>query len=200
MAKQTVRLSKMNYFRLDNVEFKGLIGYKMLKTTNQLNYSVSPGRQTDGSMKNINDYQAFIIPKVEIGFNLIDIQEYWTLRDILMSKRTFQVTYYDNDLGDTITHEMYAEPDDLKDFTNIGADILGVQNFKVAFVGTLNNESLCEANFSGNIVSAPWGRSVIVPDGTWTLDIENPRGSGKYQTLEFKGGDRLTLIQNVSLN
>lgn len=194
MAKQTVSLDDMNYFRLDNVEFQGLIGYKMLKTTNQLNYTVSPGRQTDGSMKNINDYKAFIIPKVEIGFNLIDIQEYWTLRDILMAKRTFKVTYYDNDLGGKITHEMYAEPDDLKDFTNIGADILGVQNFKVAFVGTLNNEPELSATFGGTVLKTKWGRSVTVPNGNWNLSVSNNK------TLNFKGGDKLTLIKDVTLD
>lgn len=192
MAKQTVPLNDMNYFRLDNVEFNGLIGYKMLKTTNQLNYPVSPGRQTDGSMKNINDYEAFVIPKVEIGFNLIDIEEYWKLREILLSKRTFVVTYYDNDFGETVTHEMYAEPDDLKDFTNIGADILGVQNFKIGFVGTLNEKTLYTATFSTIKLSARWGRAITVPDGKWV------NNSG-FSKIYYYGGDKMILFGNVTL-
>lgn len=192
MAKQTVPLNDMNYLRLDNVVFKGLIGYKMLKTTNQLNYTVSPGRQTDGSMKNINDYEAFVIPKVEIGFNLIDIEEYWKLREILLSKRTFVVTYYDNDFGETVTHEMYAEPDDLKDFTNIGADILGVQNFKIGFVGTLNEKTLYTATFSTIKLSARWGRAITVPDGKWV------NNSG-FSKIYYYGGDKMILFGHVTL-
>ena len=192
MAKQTVELSNMNYFSLDNVVFQGLIGYKMLKTTNQLNYPVSPGRQTEGSMKNINDYNAFVIPKVEIGFNLIDIQEYWKLREILLSKRTFQVTYYDNDFGEMVTHEMYAEPEDLKDFTNIGADILGVQNFKIAFVGTLNEFNVFYATFGAVTLQAKWGRAVTVPTGTWKIEDSK---SG----IELYEGDKLILFKNLSL-
>lgn len=196
MAKQTVPLNNMNYFKLDNVEFSGLIGYKMLKTTNQLNYPVSPGRQIDGSMKNINDYKAFVIPKVEIGFNLIDIEEYWKLREILLSKRIFQTSYYDNDFRKMVTHEMYAEPDDLKDFTNIGADILGVQNFKICFVGTLNEKTLYTATFSNSStvvkLSARWGSEITVPDGKWV-------NNNSFSKIYYYGGDKMILFGDVTL-
>lgn len=189
--------TNINYFKIDNVEFEGLIGYELLKTTNQLNYPVSPGRQTDGSMRNINDYEAFIIPKVEIGFKFINNTQYHILRDILMSKRTFQITYYDNDFGDYITHQMYAEPADLTNFTSLGQEILGIKDFKIAFVGTLNETTEYTATFAGGSkttrLTARWGRAVTVPSGTW----RNP--SSTSSGIYYYGDDKMILFGNVTL-
>ena len=62
-------------FWLDDEKFDG-IGHGMLKSQNQLTYSASPSRQIDGSMQNINDYDSFILPKVEIGFKLISYETF----------------------------------------------------------------------------------------------------------------------------
>lgn len=185
--------TNINYFKIDNVEFEGLIGYELLKTTNQLNYPVSPGRQTDGSMRNINDYEAFIIPKVEIGFKFINNTQYRILRDILMSKRTFQITYYDNDFGKLVEHQMYAEPADLTNFTSLGQEILGIKDFKIAFVGTLNETTTYTAVFVGSTsLTARWGRAVTVPSGTWK-NASNPYG------IYYYSGDKMILFGNVTL-
>lgn len=181
----------INYFEIDNIAFDGLIGYELLKTTNQITYPVQPNRQIDGSMKNINDYETFVVPKVEIGFKLIKNDQYQILRDILTAKRTFSVTYYDNDFGQRVTHQMYAEPDDLKNFTSLGQEILGVKDFKISFIGTLNEEDICTATFGGSIErTAKWGRTITVPSGKWQRD-----GKG----LIFSGGDKMTLFADVSL-
>lgn len=188
--------TNINYFKIDNVVFEGLIGYELLKTTNQLNYPVSPGRQTDGSMRNINDYEAFIIPKVEIGFKFINNNQYHILRDILMSKRTFQITYYDNDFGKLVQHQMYAEPADLTNFTSLGQEILGIKDFKIAFVGTLNETTEYTATFVGSATTtstARWGRAVTVPIGTWRKTSSDSSG------IYYYGGDKMILFENVTL-
>ena len=164
-------------FQLDGIIFGGL-GHRMLKTQNQLTYNTSPSRQTDGSMGNINDYDSFILPKVELGFKFIDYKTYQNLRRLLLAKRTFEVTYYDKDFNEFVTHEMYAEPDDLTNFFNLGEQIIGSEDFIVRFIATLNNRQICKITFPGAKVeqtdeglyyitdlkvSAKWGTSIKTP-------------------------------------
>lgn len=174
----------LDEFRLDGVSFKG-IGHEMLKTQNQLNYVVSPGRQTDGSMKNINSYDTFILPKVEIGFGMIDYDTFKRLRKFLLAKRTFQVEYYDKDFNRIVKHEMYAEPDELTAFFNLGYSILGSRDFKVSFIATLNETETFTAFFSSNVrETETWGRNITIPDapaayqgtnGWWAIANENDK-------------------------
>lgn len=199
----------LDEFRLDGVSFKG-IGHEMLKTQNQLNYVVSPGRQTDGSMKNINSYDTFILPKVEIGFGMIDYDTFKRLRKFLLAKRTFQVEYYDKDFNKIVKHEMYAEPDELTAFFNLGYSILGSRDFKVSFIATLNETETFAAIFSNNSVDfsssvtefETWGRNITIPDppegvdtnGWWAIADENGVISEQDQELKFYPKDQYNII------
>lgn len=193
-------------FRLDGVSFKG-IGHEMLKSQNQLNYAISPGRQSDGSMKNIEDYESFILPKVEIGFKFIDYDTFQRLRTFLLCKRTFNVQYYDKDFNAIVTHEMYAEPDDLTAFFNLGEKILGTREFTLAFIATLNEDTSYTATFADAIFvdggfadiqeTTKWGRSVIAPpqpiyatNGYWKTTDDT------YKDIKFYPNKKINLIKN----
>lgn len=132
-------IRNLDWFSIDGINFAG-IGRGMLKCTNQLNYKTSPSRQSDGSMTNINQYDSFVVPQVEIGFKYITIDDFYKLRQILLAKRIFDVIYYDVDFNNFVAHEMYCHPDDLKDFLNRGEDVIGLQNFTITLVGTLNGK------------------------------------------------------------
>lgn len=186
----------LDEFRLDGVSFKG-IGHEMLKSQNQLNYSISPSRQQDGSMKNIEDYDSFILPKVEIGFKMIDYGTFQKLRRFLLSKRTFIVNYYDKDFNAIVTHEMYAEPDNLTTFFNLGEKILGSRDFTLSFIATLNEEDEYVATFGSKTISKKWGRSVEVPEP----ETGNTNGYWKttdpvYSDLKFYPNKVIHLIKN----
>ncbi len=210
-----MNVTKLDYFYIDNQSFKG-IGREQLKCTNQLNYRMSPGRQTDGSMQNLNDYDTFVVPSVEIGFLYINVDTFLRLRNIMLTKRKFIVRYFDVDFGRYVLHEMYAQPDELKNFLNLGEDVMGLQNFKLTLVGTLNKKDAIMPLEYGvgetdpiDFINVPetftltagnttigdikWGRSVIVPDGTWKLSISGG------QELIIDGGDRINIYENTIL-
>lgn len=185
-------------FKLDGITFGGL-GHRMLKTQNQLTYNTSPSRQTDGSMENINDYDSFILPKVELGFKFIDYETYQNLRRLLLAKRTFEVTYYDKDFNEFVTHEMYAEPDDLTNFFNLGEKIIGSEDFVVRFIATLNEKVKYTATFGSKTEERTWGRSVKVPNGTtdngyWVTTSND----SFYKNIKYKPNDSLNLISSVA--
>lgn len=203
-------------FWLDDEKFDG-IGHGMLKSQNQLTYSASPSRQIDGSMQNINDYDSFILPKVEIGFKLISYETFQKLRKFLLAKRTFNVKYYDKDFNRLVTHEMYAEPDDLTAFFNLCDQIIGSQDFVVRFVATLNKRQTYEAKFlsyfdlTDYTTSIEWGRQIKVPQCSFTTIVNNElktiikNGYWKaksndtnnfYYGLKFYPYDALNLIDN----
>lgn len=205
-------------FLLDGIIFGGL-GHRMLKTQNQLTYNTSPSRQTDGSMENINDYDSFILPKVELGFKFIDYETYQELRRLLLAKRTFDVTYYDKDFNDFVKHEMYAEPDDLTNFFNLGEMIIGSEDFVVRFIATLNNRQICKIKFLGAkveqtdegeyyitdlTVDTKWGTSIKIPskptingeeikintNGYWIATTN----TSFYEGIKYKPNDSLNGI------
>lgn len=210
----------LDHFYLDGFDFSG-IGRGMLKCTNQLNYKTSPGRQGDFTANNINQFESGVIPQVEIGFMLIDINLFHKLRKLLLSKRLFMAIYFDVDFGRYVVHEMYAHPDELKDFLNRGTDIIGLQNFKLTLVGTLKGKDIIlpekygvgsddPIGFDVNSIPAKfkvsfengkeyeikWGRSMIVPEGEWAenynkLKIDN-------ENILIKGGDRLNVYEDYT--
>lgn len=118
-------------------EFKG-IGYQGLLTVNSKTYVESPTRSNDGSMPNINDHDSFIVPRCKINFKYLKIEDYQRLCRILNSANEFPVTYYDKEVGDFVTHLMYAEPEEMKKIFNVGTYVFGVLDYDVSFIGTLN--------------------------------------------------------------
>lgn len=213
-----MNVTKLDYFYIDDFDFKG-IGRGMLKCTNQLNYKTSPGRQNEGSMKNLNDYDSFVVPSVEIGFLYIKYEDFLNLRKLMLTKRAFMVRYFDVDFGRYVIHEMYAHPDQLKDFLNRGEDVMGLQNFKLTLVGTLNGKDAImpesygvedtddpkdfnnikeayTANFGGNPKSVKWGRSVQVPDGKWSC--ANMQINTNF--IYVSKGDRVNIYEDCAFD
>lgn len=219
-GKEMPKTLHTDEFQLDGITFGGL-GHRMLKTQNQLTYNTSPSRQTDGSMENINDYDSFILPKVELGFKFIDYKTYQNLRRLLLAKRTFVVTYYDKDFNEFVTHEMYAEPDDLTNFFNLGEMIIGSEDFVVRFIATLNNRQICEIKFLGAkveqteegeyyitdlILPTKWGASIKTPskpiitnakEGTIETKTNGywiETNTSFYENIKYKPNDSLNGI------
>lgn len=201
-------IENLDRFRLDGIDFTG-IGRGMLRCTNQLNYAVSPGRTMDGSMTNINSWESFILPQVEIGFNVIKIETFWKLRQLLLSKRVFSAEYYDVDFNKFVTHLMYVQPDELKDFLNKGEDVIGLKGYKITLTATLTETDLYSATFYANSVAIGteterWGRSISAPalptgyskwKATKTFDFAD--GTTNTITISYDSGDRINLFENM---
>lgn len=168
--------SRFDYFMIDGEGFCG-IGYEKLKTTNQLTYAEEPNRQQDGSMQNIEDYNTFVLGALEIGFNCINEETYRRLKQRLISKRTFDITYYDKDFDKYITKEMYVKPIDLDNFLSYGDEIIGM-NFTMSFVPTMNETEKYTVKFLNGTTTVKEysGDSGI----SYGLDCETPELPSGY--------------------
>lgn len=155
-----------------NFEKFSRIGYQGLQSVNTITYVESPTRSNDGSIDNINDYETFVVPRVTITFPLLKLEDYQRLCHVVSMTNEFPVTYWDKQKGEFVTHNMYCEPEQMKKLFNIGYKVVGVLDFQISFIGTLNDLKQCEVvyffNSSGNdssILSSAnceWGRTLGV--------------------------------------
>ena len=132
-----------------NEEFKG-IGYQGLLTTNTKNYVDSPTRQNDGTMPNLPDHDSFIVPRAKLSFPLLKIEDYQRLCRVVCQANEFPVTYFDKQIGDFVTHNMYCEPEEMTKLFNVGSKIIGVLGYEISFIGTLNNLKTYSVEFCLN--------------------------------------------------
>ena len=202
--------SRFDFFMLDGESFSG-IGYSKLKSTNQLQYEQEPDRQSDGSMNNIEDYNTFVMGVVEFGFNCQEEETYRRLKEKLLSKRTFEVSYYDKDFDIIVTKEMYVKPIDLDNFLSYGDEIIGMDGFTLSFVPTMNEETRYTVKFlDGNYANLKtfegesgikFGRdieTIDLPSGyTNWLIIESGFNNNNHITI--KGKKKLSIFGNTTL-
>lgn len=122
---------------INGEEFSG-IGYQGLMTVNTKTYVDEPVRSNDGSISNIDDYETFIVPRCKVNFKYFNISDYKRLCRVLNSANQFPVSYYDKQFGRFVEHQMYAEPEEMKKIYNVGTSVIGLFDYEVSFVGTLN--------------------------------------------------------------
>jgi hypothetical protein len=58
---------------------------------------------------------------------------------VLNSANQFPVSYFDKQFGEHRTYMMYVEPEEMAKIYNVGASVIGVLDYEVSFVGTLND-------------------------------------------------------------
>lgn len=172
------------------------IGYQGLQSVNTVTYVESPTRSNDGSIDNINDYETFVVPRVTLTFKLLPLETYQRLCHVVSVSNEFPVTYWDKQIGKWVTHKMYCEPEQMKKLFNVGYKVVGVLDFQISFIGTLNDLQQCNVvyflNASGSdssILSSAnceWGRTLGVLSQAELQTIADNLGfaipSGKYFT------------------
>lgn len=119
-------------------EFTG-IGYQGLMTVNTKTYVEEPTRANDGSIPNIDDHDTFIVPRCKVNFKFFNIRDYQRLCRVLNSANQFPVSYFDKQFGEHRTYMMYAEPEEMAKIYNVSTSVIGVLDYEVSFIGTLNN-------------------------------------------------------------
>ena len=130
------KIDELGTVWINGEEFKG-IGYNGLLTVNTKTYVSEPTRANDGSMPNIGDHETFIVPRCKINFKYLNINDYRRLCNAILPNE-FLVRYYDKDFGDFVEHWMYCEPQEMTKIYNIGTAVIGVLDYEVSFIGTLN--------------------------------------------------------------
>ena len=190
------KIEELGTVWINGEEFKG-IGYNGLLTVNTKTYVSEPTRANDGSMPNIGDHETFIVPRCKINFKYLNVNDYRRLCNAILPNE-FLVKYYDKDLGDFVEHWMYCEPQEMAKIYNIGTAVIGVLDYEVSFIGTLNKPKELTVQYIventnnikgyvggfGFLVTYYYGDRVIGSDGNYYEAI--------YYLDSFKGQSPLT--------
>lgn len=191
------------------------IGYQGLLTINTKTYQTEPTRSNDGSMENIKDAQTFIVPRCKVNFKYFNINDYVRLCNAIRYDNEFPVTYYDKEYKQYVTNLMYIEPQEAIKIYNCGTSIIGVLDYEVSFIGTLNdireNQTLTLKANGGTLVDdleteivVPYMTKITMPKRNevftkygYVLNgwSEQANGNG----LNFYNGEKVPLVSNLTL-
>lgn len=128
--------------------FKG-IAYQGLLNVNTKTYVEEPERVNDGSMPNINDYDTFVVPRCTVNFKYFSIDDYRRMCEAVQSNE-FYVKYYDKQFNEFVMHKMYCEPEEMVKLYNVGTNVIGVLDYEVSFIGTLNDLDTFTITYDAN--------------------------------------------------
>lgn len=163
-------------------EFTG-IGYQGLMTVNTKTYVEEPTRANDGSIPNINDHDTFIVPRCKVNFKFFNIKDYQRLCRVLNSANQFKVEYFDKQFGEFRSYYMYAEPEEMAKIYNVSTSVIGVLDYEVSFIGTLNNLE----TFKVMYVSKYWNGSQLVDLTPKNIDYDSYTTYYKGQKVYWQG-------------
>lgn len=172
--------NELDVVKINGEPFKG-IGYNGLLTVNTKTYKTSPVRSGDGSIPNINDYATFIVPRADINFKYMTIEDYQRFCTAI-TPNEFNVEYFDKQKGQRVVHKMYVAPEEMTKIYNVGTSVIGVLDYKVSLIGTLNSIELLTVYYDTN------GGT-----GEWTGDPNEYLTQGFLnQQIKIREGDYLT--------
>ncbi len=141
--------SNLGTITINGEDFTG-IGYQGLMTVNTKTYVEEPVKSNDGSIPNIEDHITFVVPRCKVNFKYFNIRDYQSLCRILASSNQFPVTFFDKQFGERRTYMMYCEPEEMTKIYNCSTTVLGLLDYEVSFIGTLNNLANYTISFSAN--------------------------------------------------
>lgn len=195
--------------------FRGL-GKDGLLTINTKTYLEEPIRSQDGSMENIEDAVTFIVPQVEFNFKYFNLTDYVDMCNILEDYNQFEAKYFDVRYKQWVTHKMYCKPQEMTKIYNLRTSVIGVFDYKVQFVGTLNDipetvtltlypngGTFINARYNYKSETMPYKSNVIISNNEineksgYTLSGWNTEADGSG--MNYNNGDKLKLVSNLTL-
>lgn len=124
-------------------------GYSSFSCINTKTYVEEPERTLDGSIPNINDYDTFIVPRVKISFDYMEIQDFRRFLKAI-APNEFPVSYYDYETDKIVTYNMYCEPREMAKIYNRGYEILAITGQEISLIGTLNDVDYLNITYYDN--------------------------------------------------
>ena len=164
-------------------EFTG-IGYQGLMTVNTKTYVTEPTRANDGSIPNIDDHDTFIVPRCKVNFKFFNVRDYQRLCRVLNSANQFPVSYFDKQFGEHRTYMMYAEPEEMAKIYNVSTSVIGVLDYEVSFIGTLNNLE----TFKVMYLPKYWNGTSLVDLSLKAIDYSASKTYYKGEKVYWNGG------------
>jgi hypothetical protein len=164
-------------------EFTG-IGYQGLMTVNTKTYVTEPTRANDGSIPNIDDHDTFVVPRCKVNFKFFNIRDYQRLCRVVNSANQFPVKYFDKQFGEHREYMMYMEPEEMAKMFNVGTSVIGLLDYEVSFIGTLNNLE----KFKVVYVPKYWNGTSLVDLNPKVMDYSSNTTYSKGQKVYWNGG------------
>lgn len=125
---------------IDGNEISGYSDYFVL---NELTYTVEPVRSANGIMENLNGLTTFIVPRLFIDFNYLNVNDFRKLISIINSKNEYTITYLDQNDGVCYTRPFYLKPTSRSKIHTIvengDAIFKGIKSLSLEFVCTLRD-------------------------------------------------------------
>ena len=159
-----INFPTLGTIKINGEEFTG-ISYQGLSTVNTKTYVEEPQRQADGSISNINQYETFVVPRIKINIGLMNIKDYQRLC-VAVRSNEFVVEYFDKQFGVSVSHKMYCEPEEMAKLYNVGTSVIGILDYEISFVGTLNDRDTYTLAYNIN----GGGTAKTISD--WSVSVE----------------------------
>lgn len=139
--------------RLEPININGeeFFGYSSFFCINTKTYVQEPTRTIDGSIPDINDYDTFIVPRVKLSFSYMTIHDFRRFLKAVTPLNEFPVSYYDYELDRIVSYKMYIEPREMATIYNKGFELLGITNYEVSLIGTLNDMDYLTISYYDNV-------------------------------------------------
>jgi hypothetical protein len=131
--REKYKSTQIDRIEIDGCEIHGYFEYSFME---EKSYVEQPVRSNDGSIANLEDYTAFLTPRLIIKYNMMNIDDYRTLMTFLKSKNAFNVTCYDIVADRRVTHEMYFANPPMPTIYQRYLAALGVQDYTIELIGT----------------------------------------------------------------
>lgn len=160
------------------------IGYQGLLTVNTKTYVSEPTRANDGSMPNIADHESFVVPRCKVNFKYMSLDDYQRLCNAILPNE-FPVKYYDKQFGGFVEHYMYAEPEEMAKLYNVGSSVIGVLDYEVSFIGTLNKLQSVTVQFDKGNANAKVRNLSTINDGVFLKNIIYEKGTRVIYNGEY---------------
>lgn len=179
---------KLGTVKINGQEFQGL-STGGLMSVNTKTYVTEPTRANDGSIPNINDYEVFFVPRCTLNFKYFSIQDYQRFC-IAIQPNEFYVEFFDKQYGKRMTYKMYVEPEDMANIFNIDTKVIGVRDFPVSLIGTLNDVTQFKIQYNINGGGTSLGYATYNAGSTWDLGdiVESTYGSNVFYKCIYNGG------------
>jgi len=142
-------------FDLGTVVINGEVftNFQAFTTVNTKTYVKEPERSNSGAIENINEHDTFIVPQLTINFKYLSITDYQRLC-LAITSNEFIVKYWDKQLGIIVSHKMYCKPEEMTKIYNVCKYLIGVLDYEISFVGTLNSLTIYTFSYNSNGGSA----------------------------------------------
>lgn len=174
-----IEVADLDSFWVDGEKFSG-VAYQGFASVNTKTYVKEPKRSNDGSMPDIDEHDTFLVPRLDITFKYFNLRDYQRFCRAIQSANSYDVRYWDKDYGTWVTHNMYLEPAELTKVYNVRTRVLGVLDYSIKFIGTLNSRESYTLMYSPEYMIAGSGYTLSQNTTAYTLGKTYKKGDTVY--------------------